>query len=170
MAKIKPKDASSVVDIEKTISGYDKIRAQIKLLSSKKDELSAIIKKYAQSNAQKDNKGSYFLKSADESLIFGAVAKKSIKLDPDKSKELFKSKGLWDDVIDTIEVINEDKVALCVADKSLTQEEVESVCNIKTTYQVLVKEYVPEEEEMPVIETQSSEKGKKKPVLKSKRK
>ena len=142
--------------IGEVLSEYQQLSEQIKFMEERKKELAESIKSYAIEVGKKDSKGSYF--SEDGDLVYGRVAKCSIKLNEDRAKEYFKKKGLWKDVSKT--VLDEDKVDMLVSTGDITSKEIEPLCDVKESYQVSVTRKKAEEE-MPEVEVSPPTGGRK---------
>lgn len=147
----KSKKKSSATFSEKEVASlgkeYAELSAQIKQLETRKKQLSDLIKENAEKYGVKDDKGSYYLESAEH--IMGKVAKKSFKIDQDKAVKVLESLGLGD-VVDevTVKTVNEDKLDKAVSDGRISFDTVEDFTEVKTSYSVLVKE----KEEVPEVE------------------
>ena len=146
---------------------YDNLREQEKLIKKRKDELAKQIKEYAINNGNKDSKGSHF--AEEGKYVYGNVAKKSMKLNEDRAKALLNEKGLYREVIQIVEKVDEDKLAQYVASGDLSLEDIESITDVKVSYSLDLREKKTEDdEEMPVITTAPREASVKKPKLKLK--
>lgn len=138
---------------EDLVYELDTLKAQKKILEQREKELKALLDEVLEAEGAKDDKGSYKLIVGDKLAV--KQARTSIKLNNEKAEEFFKSIGIWEDVIETKEVINEDLVEQALVSEAFTMEEFETICDKKVTYAILVNEYKQEEaqEEMPLIET-----------------
>ena len=128
------------ISITDQVRQYDALRAQSKKISAEMTRLADIIKKYAEAEGVKDDKGSYYCE--DDHFIFGNQAKKSVKFKDEIAIPFLKDKGL-DEAVKTIEVIDDSAVEKYVKKGSITFEEFESMTETKTVYAVIVK---PKEE------------------------
>lgn len=149
MAKLTKKASKySVSELSKMAEEYLEISKQIKMLDNTKKTLSEKIKEATEALGVKDDKGSFY--SDLDTVVTGKVAKKSVSLDEEKAKELFKKKGIFDDIVEIVEVeqINENALEEKINEGVITDEEFESICSVKTSYSVSVKE----KEEMPEVE------------------
>ena len=155
------------MDIKSLVREYNQLREQQNIIKKRISELANKIKKYSAENGVKDSKGNMYLE--DEEFIYGQQARKSIKLNEEKAKKLFREKGVYDLVVEQEirEVINEDKISELIEEEKITMEELESVTDIKVTYAIDVRKKEKEEnpEDMPTIEIQNSIKKK---ILKKK--
>lgn len=132
-------------EIERLVEEYTTLRDKTKSIKTRMDEIAKTIKDYLSSNLKPDSKGSYY--AQNDNFVYGSQAKKTVKLNETKATEFFKSKGLLEKVVDVKTVINEDKVSKLLENAEITQEELESLVDIKTTYSIDIKAKVKEEEE-----------------------
>lgn len=142
-------------NIENLVEEYDNLSSQMKLLDAKKKELSNEIKKIAQATGTKDDKGSFYMEN--DNYVWGSIARKSISLNRTKAEDLFKSMGVWADVIVIKEEIDEDKVETLVAEERLSFDELESITDVKVVYSVSVKQK-DKVEEMPEVQVAGAKK------------
>lgn len=143
-------------NLSEVLAEYSEINEQIKFLDKRKKELAESLKDLALKTGVKDDKGSYYVDEGD--LIFGRMRKCSISLNEEKALKFFKKKGLLKDV--TKSIIDMDKVDLLVSCGEVSAEEIESISDIKESFQFYLGEKKKEEpEEMPEI--QVSERPKK---------
>jgi len=98
----------------------------------------------------KDSKGSFKLVVGDK--LAQKQARKSVKLNREKAEEFFKSIGIWEEVIEIKEEINEDFVEQALLAEKFTMEELEKISDIKVSYAIVINDYKPEEEEMPEVQ------------------
>lgn len=146
--------------IQNMVFEYNELRDRAKVIKNRMEVLSKSIKEYLTENVTPDSKGSYYDESND--FIFGNQAKKSVKLNEEKARVFFTNKGLLEKVADTKIVINEDKVSKLLETKEITQEELESLVDIKVTYSIDIKQKVKEENEEVTYEIASSKKPQRK--------
>lgn len=149
MAKLLKKSAKyTKEELLRMARVYDEISSKMKELDKTKKMLSDKIKEATEELGVKDDKGSFYFEL--DNVVTGKVAKKSVSLNEDKAKELFKKKGIYDDVVEVIEMeqINESALEEKINDGVISDEEFESICDIKTSYSVSVKE----KEDMPEVE------------------
>lgn len=139
----------NINNIERMVEEYAVLRTKAKTIKERMDFLAKAIKDYMSTNFKPDAKGSYY--SQNDSYIFGSTAKKTVKLDENKALKFFGERNLLDQVTDTKIVLNEDKVSKLLEDKVITQEDLESLVNIKTSYSVDVKAKEVKEE---IVEVQ----------------
>ena len=121
-------------------------------------ELAKLIKEHASEHGTKDSTGSSYCES--DKFVFGSQVRKSVKLNHDKAKAFLLGIGLYEQVVETKEVINEDKVEQLLINGDISDEDLESIVDIKTTYSVSVTERQVEEDMPDVIVENSSKKRK----------
>lgn len=144
--------------IHSYVQEYNELRKQESLLKKRKDELAKLIKEHASEHGTKDSTGSSYCES--DKFVFGSQVRKSVKLNHDKAKAFLLGVGLYEQVVETKEVINEDKVEQLLINGDISDEDLESIVDIKTTYSVSVTERQLEEDMPDVIVENSSKKRK----------
>ena len=144
--------------IHSYVQEYNELRKQESLLKKRKDELAKLIKEHASEHGTKDSTGSSYCES--DKFVFGSQVRKSVKLNHDKAKTFLLGIGLYEQVVETKEVINEDKVEQLLINGDISDEDLESIVDIKTTYSVSVTERQVEEDMPDVIVENSSKKRK----------
>lgn len=144
--------------IHSYVQEYNELRKQESLLKKRKDELAKLIKEHANEHGTKDSTGSSYCES--DKFVFGSQVRKSVKLNHDKAKAFLLGVGLYEQVVETKEVINEDKVEQLLINGDISDEDLESIVDIKTTYSVSVTERQVEEDMPDVIVENSSKKRK----------
>ena len=144
--------------IHSYVQEYNELRKQESLLKKRKDELAKLIKEHASEHGTKDSTGSSYCES--DKFVFGSQVRKSVKLNHDKAKAFLLGIGLYEQVVETKEVINEDKVEQLLINGDISDEDLESIVDIKTTYSVSVTERQVEEDMPDVIVENSSKKRK----------
>ena len=135
-------------DVHSQVAEYAKLRDQSKLIKTRMDELSKIIKDYSQKNGVKDDKGSFYCEN--ESYVFGQQARKSVSLDQEKSIAFLKQHG-FPSAIKTIEQVNEEEVERLLQEGSLSIDDITTLSNVKVSYSIDVRE----KEEMPYVDVQT---------------
>lgn len=159
---------SQVKTIEQKVKDYDNLRKKKKQLEDQMKLLSQEIKDYSSIYGTKDDKGSCYVDSP--TYTFGTQCKKSIKLNGEKALDFFKTHNL-EKYIKTQEYVDETTVEALSQDGTISYDDLESMCNIKTTYSVLVtkkEEVTAEVEEHEVASMPIA--ASKKPKLKLSRK
>lgn len=143
------KQKYSTKEIAQMAEQYSEVSKQIKILEDSKKSLADRLKEASELVGVKDNKGSFYFDTGD--YITGKVAKKSVKLNQESTISLLRNKGLYDKCVDVkqVEVINEKALSMFVEEGGISQEEFESICDVKTTYSVSVQR----KEEMPEVDT-----------------
>ena len=144
--------------IHSYVQEYNELRKQESLLKKRKDELAKLIKEHASEHGTKDSTGSSYCES--DKFVFGSQVRKSVKLNHDKAKAFLLGIGLYEQVVETKEVSNEDKVEQLLINGDISDEDLESIVDIKTTYSVSVTERQVEEDMPDVIVENSSKKRK----------
>lgn len=141
--KTVPRDMLSVIE------ELDGIKANKKLLEARESKLKEELAYYLDSIGYKDTKGSYLVKLNvnGKEKVAKKEARKTVKLNHEKAENLFRELGVWDDVIEVKEVINEDYVEQALLNEKISMQDLESVTDVKTTYAILIKDYKPDEEE-----------------------
>ena len=147
----------SKADVLKMAEDYNNISKQIKMLESKKKELSDKLKQGAESYGVQDDKGSYFC--GNEDFMCGNVAKRSVSLDMDKAVKLLQKNGLNDLIEEKIvQTVDEKKLEKAVMDGTITDEEFNSIMNDRVSYSVSVRKV----DDMPEVEVSALMAARKK--------
>lgn len=135
------------------IAELESIKSQKKLLDDREKSIKKELEVILEAEGVKDDKGSFKLIVGNKLAV--KQARTSIKLNNEKAESFFKELGIWDDVKEVKEVINEDLVEQAYTSEAFTAEEFEAICDKKVTYAIVVNDYKPaeDEEEMPLIET-----------------
>ena len=142
---LKAKSNSSTQDrIESLVKELTIIKDNKKLIEAREKELANELKELLPLVAQKDNKGSYKLVVGDK--VAQKQARKSVSLNKKKAEEFFTELGLWEQVTDVTRVINENYVEQALLNDEITEEQLESITDVKTTYSLVLADYKPEEE------------------------
>ena len=135
--------------LSEVLAEYSDISEKIKFLDKRKKELAESLKELALKTGIKDDKGSFYVDEGDKT--FGRVRKCSISINEDKAFKFFKNKGLLKDV--TKSVIDLDKIDLLVSCGEISEEDVESISDIKESFYVYIGDKKTEEPtEMPEIQ------------------
>ena len=134
------------------VQEYTDLSKQEKAIKKRKDELAKYIKEHAQQNGVKDSNGSSYM--SNDRFVFGSQARKSIKLNQVRAKEFLLSQGLYEQVVEVKESINEDKVEQLLQQGLITTDDLEAIVDVKVTYAIDVKEKEVEQspEEMPEVQ------------------
>lgn len=133
------------------INELETLKQNKKTIESREKALKDDLGKILEAEGTKDSKGSFKLILGDK--VAQKQARKSVSINPDKAEVLFKELGIWKDVIETKEIINESLVEQAIVDEKLSMENLEEVTDIKVSYAIVIGDYKPEEEEMPEIQT-----------------
>ena len=155
-----------MMDIKNALNEYKQLTEREKTIRDRKKQLADFIKQYSTKNGVQDDKGSYYID--DEDFTYGSQARKSVKLNFERAKNFFVSKGVWDKVVKYEEVIDEDKVSNLIDDELMSIDDLETITDVKVTYAIDVRAKEKEEDmpEVEVVETSS----KPRPILKIKKK
>lgn len=148
------------------VQEYTDLSKQEKAIKKRKDELAKYIKEHAQQNGVKDSNGSSYM--SNDRFVFGSQARKSIKLNQERAKEFLLAQGLYEQVVEVKESINENKVEQLLSQGLITTTDLESIVDIKVTYAIDVKEKEMEQtsEEMPEVQVVERSSKKRKFKLK----
>lgn len=152
------KKVTSPVQIDSLLVEYDRLREEKKTIDTRMKKLSEEIKKYAEANGVKNDKGSFY--SENDSFTFGKMAKKSVSLIQDKAIEFFKRRKLLN-AIKVVETIDEDAVEKYINEGKISFEELESITDTKVSYSIdIKKKEVMQEVEEVVVPLVASKKPK----------
>lgn len=136
---------------------YLTLRGQKQQLETRMKELSELLKSGATDYGVKNSTGSSYCEY--DEVIVGSMAKKSVRLNEDKAIKFFKGKKLYKQVVETKEYISEEKIEQLLANSVITEEDVQSFMDVKTTYSLDVKKV--EKEEAPEVEVSKLKMKKK---------
>lgn len=143
--------AITVDDVARMAAEYKEISEQVKILNTKKGELSEKIKEYSEKLGVKDDVGSFYLECGD--YITGKVARVSMSIKQDEAVKVLEAIGLGDVVDETVtKTVNEQRLEQAVAEKRCTLKTVEGFTEKKTTFMVSINK----KEEMPEVDTSQS--------------
>ena len=143
--------AITVDDVARMAAEYKEISEQVKILDTKKKDLSDKIKEYSEKLGVKDDNGSFYLECGD--FITGKVARVSMNINQEDAVKILEAMGLGDVVDEKVtKTVNEQRLEQAVAEKRCTIKTVEGFTEKNTTYQVSVKQ----KEEMPEVDTSQS--------------
>lgn len=148
--------------INNLVQEYHDLKTRKAQIDKRMKEVTKDIKDYLSKNVQADAKGNRYLE--DDKFTFGTMARKSITLDQDKARVYFAQQGLLDDVLEVQTFVSEEKIAKLVMDGKITEEDVQALANVKTTYAIDIKE--KKVEEIVDVEVASSPKKKMLPKRK----
>ena len=152
MAKAKLKKKTTVVarSVEDIVHELTVLKDRKKDIEKREKELKEQLGTILEAEGVKDSKGSFKLVVGDK--LAQKQARKSVKLNREKAEEFFKSIGIWDEVIEIKEEINEDYVEQALLADKFSMEELEKISDIKVSYAIVINDYKPEEEEMPIVD------------------
>jgi hypothetical protein len=154
------KESSDIQRVEELVSELDGIKEKQKLLEGRATKLKNELGLKLEKVGVKDDKGSYAYILGDR--IIRKEARKSIKLNEQEAEDLFKAMKIWRKVTETKTTINEDLVEQAVSSGLLKEEQLESVCDIKTTYAITFRKNEPQKnsEEMPEVQVSKMKKSR----------
>ena len=152
MAKAGLKKKTTVVarSVEDLVYELTVLKDRKKDIEKREKELKDQLGQILEVEGIKDSKGSFKLVVGDK--LAQKQARKSVKLNREKAEEFFKSIGIWEEVIEVKEEINEDFVEQALLAEKFTMEELEKITDIKVSYAIVINDYKPEEEEMPEVQ------------------
>lgn len=152
MAKANLKKKTTVVarSVEDIVHELTVLKDRKKDIEKREKELKEQLGTILEAEGVKDSKGNFKLVVGDK--LAQKQARKSVKLNREKAEEFFKSIGIWDEVIEIKEEINEDYVEQALLADKFSMEELEKISDIKVTYAIVINDYKPEEEEMPIVD------------------
>lgn len=146
--------------INEDVQEYLELGKQEKIIKKRKEELAKRIKEHAQENGTKDSNGSSYL--SNERFVFGSQARKTIKLNQDRAKDFLLANGLYEQVVEVKETINESKVEQLLNEGLISTEDLEMLVDVKVVYAIDVREREVEEEMPEVQKVENSTKKVKK--------
>ena len=149
-AKLKKKTTVVARSVEDVVHELTVLKDRKKDIEKREKELKEQLGTILEAEGVKDSKGSFKLVVGDK--LAQKQARKSVKLNREKAEEFFKSIGIWDEVIEVKEEINEDYVEQALLAEKFTMEELEEITDIKVSYAIVINNYKPEEEEMPEVQ------------------
>ena len=151
MSKPKLKKKTKVVarSVDDVVYELTSLKDRKKDIEKREKELKAQLGEILEGEGIKDSKGSFKLVVGDK--LAQKQARKSVKLNREKAEEFFKSIGIWDEVIEIKEEINEDSVEQALLAEKFSMEELEEITDIKVTYAIVINDYKPEED-MPIVD------------------
>jgi hypothetical protein len=149
-AKLKKKTTVVARSVEDVVHELTVLKDRKKDIEKREKELKEQLGTILEGEGVKDSKGSFKLVVGDK--LVQKQARKSVKLNREKAEEFFKSIGIWDEVIEVKEEINEDYVEQALLAEKFTMEELEEITDIRVSYAIVINNYKPEEEEMPTVE------------------
>ena len=145
-----PTKTQKPLDVNSLVNEIENIKAQKKLLEAGEKELKDKLKAVVQEKGAKDQNGSFKLIVGDK--LAQCQARKTIKLNQTLAREILEAKGLWDEVKEVKEYVNEDLLAQIYTQEKISSEEFEGMIDTKLVYAMVITDYKEEEEEMPLID------------------
>ena len=149
-ANLKKKTTVVARSVEDVVYELTVLKDRKKDIEKREKELKDQLGQILEAEGVKDSKGSFKLVVGDK--LAQKQARKSVKLNREKAEEFFKSIGIWEEVIEIKEEINEDYVEQALLAEKFTVDELEEITDIKVTYAIVINDYKPEEEEMPEVQ------------------
>lgn len=138
------------LDVNAIVNELEELKAKKKLIETREKDLKEKLKTIVTKEGAKDQNGSYKLVVGDK--LAQCQARKTVKLNQKVAEELLKAKGLWDEVKEVKETVNEDLLAQIYTEEKITSEDLEGMTDTKIVYAMVITDYKPEEDEMPLIE------------------
>ena len=145
-----PTKTQKPLDVNSLVNEIENIKAQKKLLEAGEKELKDKLKTIVTETGAKDQNGSFKLIVGDK--LAQCQARKTIKLNQTLAREILEAKGLWDEVKEVKEYVNEDLLAQIYTQEKISSEEFEGMIDTKLVYAMVITDYKEEEEEMPLID------------------
>ena len=136
---------------EDIVLELESLKAKKKEIEEREKTLKADLGVILEREGIKTSTGSFNLVIGDK--LVQKQARKTMKLNPEKAEQFFKEIGIWEEVTETKQIINEDFVEQAFHNEKFTADELEAITDIKTAYAIVIADYKPEatEEEMPEI-------------------
>jgi len=136
---------------EDIVAELESLKAKKKEIEKREKTLKADLGVILERDGIKTSTGSFNLVIGDK--LVQKQARKTMKLNPEKAEQFFKEIGIWEEVTETKQIINEDFVEQAFHNEKFTADELEAITDIKTVYAIVITDYKPEdtEEEMPEI-------------------
>ena len=138
------------LDVNAIVNELEELKAKKKLIETREKDLKEKLKTIVTKEGAKDQNGSYKLVVGNK--LAQCQARKTVKLNQKVAEELLKAKGLWDEVKEVKETVNEDLLAQIYTEEKITSEDLEGMTDTKIVYAMVITDYKPEEDEMPLIE------------------
>ena len=133
LKSVKPKANKQPISL--LVSEYNILREQKKTIEDRMKVLANDIKNYALNKGEKDDKGSFYCENSD--FLFGAVARKSVKIDEDKLIEYLKSNGYTSAInVKTVEEVNEGELQKLVNSGKIEDSDIDTFTKVTTSYSV----------------------------------
>jgi hypothetical protein len=113
------------------------LKEQIKFLTDRQTEIKSRLKAAVSELGEVDGRGHIVLE-LDEDIKVTNQRKESRSLNEDFSIALLKERGIYNECIKTVEVLQEDAIMAAVYKGQLTEEEVDEMFPTKVTYAFLL--------------------------------
>jgi len=137
--KVQVIDVVEKPNYEALVRELNAIQRQKNILDKRDKEIKATMTNDYFSSADTDNKGNSFYETTlmdGSPAILKREARTSIKLDELKALDFFIKKGMLTDVAEQVWSFNDDAIEQLLANEEITYEELESICEKKTTYAI----------------------------------
>lgn len=144
-APLKKKVTAPTRSAQEVVTELDNLKQNKKLIEKRETELKKELTSILEREGAKDDKGNIKLVVGDK--LAQIQARKSVKLNKDRAEEFFRAKGLWAEVIDTVEVINEGYVEQALLNEKFSMQELEEITDVKVVPALVLSNYKPEEVE-----------------------
>jgi hypothetical protein len=133
---------SSLSAFERKAKQYLALREEAKQAEARKKTLQGELQPLIVAEGDLDEIGGHRTLAFSEPIEIGGKAYTGLKqekrvskvFDEETAEQILKSKGLWADAIETIEVIDHDKVYALHMDDKITEAEMDSILKSKETY------------------------------------
>lgn len=116
---------------------YIALKEQIKFLTERQTEIKTRLKEAVQLNGEVDGRGHIVLE-LDEDIKITNQRKESRSLNEEFAVDLLKERGIYNDCIKTVEVLQEDAIMAAVYKGQLTESEVDEMFPTKVSYAFLL--------------------------------
>jgi hypothetical protein len=116
---------------------YIALKEQIKFLTERQTEIKNRLKSAVAESGEVDGRGHIVLE-LDEDIKVTNQRKESRSLNEDFAVALLKERGIYNECIKTVEVLQEDAIMAAVYKNQLTEAEVDEMFPTKVTYAFLL--------------------------------
>lgn len=116
---------------------YLALKEQISFLQDRQKEIKTRLSDAVKDLGEVDGRGHITLE-LDGGIKITNQRRESRTLNEDLAKDLLKEKGIYEECIETVEVIKEDAIMAAVYKGQLTEDEVDSMFPTKVTYAFLL--------------------------------
>lgn len=109
------------------------LKEQIKFLTERQNEIKTRLKKAAEENGEVDGRGHIVLQ-LDEDIKIVNQRKESRSLNEELAETLLKEKGIYNECVEMVPVLQEDSIMAAVYKGQLTEEDIDAMFPTKVTY------------------------------------